>query len=78
MLAMQSYVLPRPRSAHAISCIQARTASQLALRGQVFRESGGRAKVWGRPPKKLTAQYTTGDGTQKTSLLLMSGAALQP
>ena len=30
--------------------------------------------MWGQPPKKLTAHYTTGDGTQKTSLLLLSGA----
>ena len=42
----------------------------------MFRESGGRARVWGQPPKKLTAHYTTGDGTQKTSLMLLSGAPL--
>jgi hypothetical protein len=45
---------------------------------QVFRESGGRARVWGAPPKKLAAQYTTGDGTQKTALLLLSGAPGPP
>mmetsp|Transcript_698 Transcript_698/g.2050 ORF Transcript_698/g.2050 Transcript_698/m.2050 type:complete len:485 (-) Transcript_698:720-2174(-) len=40
---------------------------------QVFRESGGRALVWGAKPHKITAHYTTGDGATKTSLLLTSG-----
>jgi hypothetical protein len=40
---------------------------------QVFRATGGKALVWGKPPKKIVAKYGTGDGKQKTSLLLASG-----
>uniref|UniRef100_A0A061S7K6 7-dehydrocholesterol reductase n=1 Tax=Tetraselmis sp. GSL018 TaxID=582737 RepID=A0A061S7K6_9CHLO len=40
---------------------------------QVFRESNGKALIWGRKPKKIEAQYTTADGQTKTSLLLVSG-----
>ena len=40
---------------------------------QAFRESGGRQRVWGKPPRKIEAQYETGDGRTKTSLLLASG-----
>jgi len=59
-------------------CQTAYRCSDQRLGAQVFRESGGRARVWGAPPKKLAAQYTTGDGTQKTSLLLLSGAQRPP
>ena len=48
----------------------------LAVVAQVFRESGGRAPVWGAKPHKVTAHYTTGDGGLKTSLLLASGLSL--
>lgn len=44
------------------------------LETQVFRETGGQALVWGSKPQKITAHYTTGDGSTKTSLLLASGA----
>jgi len=44
---------------------------------QAFRETGGKLKVWGRPPVSIEATYTTcaADGTLKThtSLLLASG-----
>ena len=40
---------------------------------QAFRATDGKELVWGRPPRKIVAQYTTGDGHQKTSLLLTSG-----
>lgn len=40
---------------------------------QVFRATNGKALVWGKPPKKIVAKYITGDGRQKTSLLLASG-----
>lgn len=40
---------------------------------QVFRETSGQALVWGDKPQKITAHYTTGDGSSKTSLLLASG-----
>ena len=43
---------------------------------QTFRESGGKKKVWGKAPRKITARYETGDGQTKTSLLLTSGAPL--
>ena len=41
---------------------------------QVFRATDGRALVWGRPPRKIVAKYATGDGEEKASLLLVSGA----
>lgn len=40
---------------------------------QVFRATNGTALVWGKPPKIISAKYVTGDGKQKTSLLLASG-----
>lgn len=42
---------------------------------QVFRATNGKALVWGKPPKIISAKYITGDGKQKTSLLLASGDA---
>ena len=46
---------------------------RILLTAQVFRATNGRALVWGKPPKKITAKYATGSGGQKTSLLLASG-----
>lgn len=40
---------------------------------QEFRATNGAAKVWGAPPKIIKAQYVTGAGETKTSLLLASG-----
>jgi 7-dehydrocholesterol reductase len=40
---------------------------------QRTRETGGKAPVWGRPPKTITAHYTTKDGEERTNLLLVSG-----
>ncbi|KFM27372.1 7-dehydrocholesterol reductase [Auxenochlorella protothecoides] len=40
---------------------------------QEFRQSDGKALVWGAPPQAIRAQYRTGDGRTKTSLLLVSG-----
>ncbi|KAK9809170.1 hypothetical protein WJX72_010602 [[Myrmecia] bisecta] len=40
---------------------------------QVFRATEGRSYVWGKPPRKIKAQYETADGKTKTSLLLASG-----
>ena len=42
---------------------------------QVFRATYGKAQVWGQAPSFITAKYTTGDGQEKTSLLLTSGNA---
>lgn len=42
---------------------------------QVFRATHGKAQVWGQAPSFITAKYTTGDGQEKTSLLLTSGNA---
>ena len=42
----------------------------------MFRATDGRALVWGQPPKKIVAKYTTGNGKEKTSLLLVSGVHL--
>ena len=42
---------------------------------QVFRATHGKAQVWGQAPSFITAKYTTGDGQEKTSLLLTSGKA---
>lgn len=44
----------------------------------VFRATNGKALVWGKPPRYITAQYsvtnpTTGKETKRTSLLLASG-----
>ena len=43
---------------------------------QTFRATGGKALIWGAKPQKITAHYTTADGTPKTSLLLASGGFL--
>ena len=43
---------------------------------QTFRATGGKALIWGAKPQKITAHYTTADGTPKTSLLLASGRLL--
>ena len=41
---------------------------------QVFRATNGQKPlIGGKPPLKIKAQYTTGDGETKTSLLLISG-----
>ena len=40
---------------------------------QEFAATDGKALVWGKPPKKLVAHYTTAQGEAKTSLLLLSG-----
>lgn len=40
---------------------------------QAFRATDGKELVWGKPPRKIVAKYTTGDGREKTSLLLTSG-----
>lgn len=40
---------------------------------QRFRATGGKELIWGKPPKKIEARYTTGKGEEKTSLLLLSG-----
>ncbi|MGK5632798.1 hypothetical protein, partial [Streptomyces sp. URMC 123] len=37
------------------------------------RRTGGDTRVWGRPPKTLSAPYTTADGATHSSLLLYSG-----
>uniref|UniRef100_A0A6V1WQP4 7-dehydrocholesterol reductase n=1 Tax=Heterosigma akashiwo TaxID=2829 RepID=A0A6V1WQP4_HETAK len=40
---------------------------------QEFRATGGRAKVWGKEPKKVVARYQTEDGAERESLLLCAG-----
>ena len=40
---------------------------------KIFRATSGKAKVWGREPKYITAKYKTAKGETKTSLLLLSG-----
>lgn len=40
---------------------------------QYFRRTRGKAPIWGRPPRKIAALYTTVDGITKESLLLASG-----
>jgi len=40
---------------------------------QEFRATSGRAKVWGKEPKMVRAQYITDDGEKRESLLLASG-----
>ncbi len=40
---------------------------------KIFRATSGKAKVWGKKPKFITARYKTGKGETKTSLLLLSG-----
>jgi len=40
---------------------------------QRVRETGGKTTVWGRKPAIIYAQYTTADGAEHQSLLLVSG-----
>ncbi|XP_054795946.1 7-dehydrocholesterol reductase [Prosopis cineraria] len=40
---------------------------------QEFRRTNGKCLVWGKPPLKIEASYTTTTGETKTSLLLTSG-----
>lgn len=40
---------------------------------QRVRATGGETTVWGRAPKLIRARYTTGDGAERDSLLLVSG-----
>lgn len=40
---------------------------------QRVRATDGRAKVWGKAPDLIRARYTTGDGEERQSLLLVSG-----
>jgi len=40
---------------------------------QEFRKSEGRALIWGGPATYIRAAYTTGDGTERSSLLLTNG-----
>jgi 7-dehydrocholesterol reductase len=40
---------------------------------QRVRATDGATRVWGRPPALIRAQYTTGDGETRESLLLVSG-----
>lgn len=40
---------------------------------QQFRATGGRERVWGKPPRIVHARYVTGDGVSRDSLLLASG-----
>src|SRR4051812_26702760 len=37
------------------------------------RKTNGETAIWGRPAQVLRAKYTTSDGSQHTSLLLVSG-----
>ena len=37
------------------------------------RKTDGKTTVWGKPPVLMTARWTSGDGTPRTSLLLLSG-----
>lgn len=40
---------------------------------QRVRATNGQTTVWGKPPETMVAPYTTGDGEQRTSILLLSG-----
>lgn len=40
---------------------------------QVFRAKEGKLMIWGKPAKKVIAQYRTAENKSKTSLLLASG-----
>jgi 7-dehydrocholesterol reductase len=40
---------------------------------QRVRETGGKTRVWGKPPLTMTAKYATADGKERESLLLLSG-----
>lgn len=43
------------------------------LQRQMFRAANGKLKIWGRTPRIIDAQYVTGDGKTRRSLLLASG-----
>jgi len=43
------------------------------LQRQRVRATQGRAQVWGKQPKLIEARYRTGDGQDRTNLLLASG-----
>lgn len=43
------------------------------LQRQSFRAANGELKIWGRKPRIIHAEYTTGDGKKRRSLLLASG-----
>jgi len=40
---------------------------------QDFRKSGGRIKIWGEEAQYIVAKYTTGEGEERSSLLLYNG-----
>jgi 7-dehydrocholesterol reductase len=40
---------------------------------QRVRATDGKATVWGKPPELIRARYTTGEGDERQSLLLVSG-----
>lgn len=40
---------------------------------QAFRAAGGKEAIWGTTPRIVRAEYTTGDGVKRKSLLLASG-----
>eukprot|EP00602_Paraphysomonas_sp_CaronLab_P008873 CAMPEP_0185018118 /NCGR_PEP_ID=MMETSP1103-20130426/947_1 /TAXON_ID=36769 /ORGANISM="Paraphysomonas bandaiensis, Strain Caron Lab Isolate" /LENGTH=383 /DNA_ID=CAMNT_0027547831 /DNA_START=239 /DNA_END=1390 /DNA_ORIENTATION=+ len=40
---------------------------------QVFRQTSGKSKVWGKEPDYIVAKYVTKDGEERSSLLLASG-----
>jgi 7-dehydrocholesterol reductase len=40
---------------------------------QIFRQTGGKEKIWGKDPEYIVAKYTTKDGEERTNLLLTSG-----
>lgn len=43
------------------------------LQRQLFRAANGNMKVWGKEPRIVEAEYVTGDGKKRRSLLLASG-----
>ncbi|CDF39235.1 unnamed protein product [Chondrus crispus] len=40
---------------------------------EVFRATNGQVTIWGQKPVSIEAQYVTGDGKKRRSLLLASG-----
>lgn len=47
-------------------------------RRQVFRETDGKALVWGKKPKVIVAKYKTASGDEASLPLLASGAVVMP
>lgn len=47
--------------------------SELHRQRKEFRASGGKMKIWGKDASYIVAKYTTEDGENRTSLLLVSG-----